>query len=200
MIEQLQYWNTALKNCFERPEIPSDESDPMVQDLIARFNPKICDKTRACAAAAHAILKAGWKCATVHNHRTQLVLDWQNKLQQMPTSFDLTISFLKTGAHANNNDHHGWRNVTVEIKEVEFQTVPAQTLPVPPNAVHQAKPSQADKTLFGVLSSKKNSSSLSRNRVGTSKTKLAFKKSIMLHLMPTKSSQVHPAPSMRKSK
>lgn len=74
MIDDLQYWNTALKNCFERPEIPSAESDPMVKEIQARFNAKDCDTVRAHAQAIHSMIEAGWNCDGEHSHPALLAL------------------------------------------------------------------------------------------------------------------------------
>ncbi|KAI0858308.1 hypothetical protein F4860DRAFT_527275 [Xylaria cubensis] len=76
LVTDLQYyWNNALKTIFEKAEIPSAESTPLVEEIQARFNQKKCDSTRQEYQRMHEILSARWACSC-EEHKSNIRLDW----------------------------------------------------------------------------------------------------------------------------
>ncbi|KAI1178528.1 hypothetical protein F4777DRAFT_100586 [Nemania sp. FL0916] len=112
-VNDLQYWNTALKNIFERAEIPSSESNPLLEKIQARFNQKSFDRARRSYQRMHSILCQRWKC-TCQEHKGNIQLDWHasknpptDKLSFTMPSHSLTqwhrISVNFRATHENNN-------------------------------------------------------------------------------------------------
>ncbi|KAH8162986.1 hypothetical protein CIB48_g5268 [Xylaria polymorpha] len=61
LFDELQYWNTALKNCLEpKREIPSDRADPLTAELVRLFDLKSCDETRENVQIVHEALATAW--------------------------------------------------------------------------------------------------------------------------------------------
>ncbi|KAI0188964.1 hypothetical protein EV127DRAFT_470925 [Xylaria flabelliformis] len=75
LVADLQYWNNALKTIFEKAEIPSAESTPLVEEIQARFNQRKCDTTRQEYQRMHEILSARWACSC-EEHKGNIQLDW----------------------------------------------------------------------------------------------------------------------------
>ncbi|OTA58458.1 hypothetical protein K449DRAFT_436829 [Hypoxylon sp. EC38] len=88
MINDLQYWNTALKNIFEKAEIPLDEPSPLVDEVQARFNAKLCDATRQKYRLMHEMMLKRWSCGC-EEHRANIRLDWHTS--EVLTADNLTI-------------------------------------------------------------------------------------------------------------
>ncbi|KAK7403826.1 hypothetical protein QQX98_010397 [Neonectria punicea] len=93
LIQQLQYWNTALANVFERPEIPQDEDGPLVQKLQAQFNDKTCNIIRKNARCVYNALAQTWRC-NCPQHRANLELSWHSDKSITAGPFTLAISAL----------------------------------------------------------------------------------------------------------
>ncbi|KAI1182767.1 hypothetical protein F5B17DRAFT_170400 [Nemania serpens] len=75
LVNDLQYWNTALKNIFEKAEIPSGESTPLLDKIQARFNQKNCDTARRNYQRMHEMLCRRWAC-NCQEHKGNIQLDW----------------------------------------------------------------------------------------------------------------------------
>lgn len=75
LVNDLQYWNTALKNIFEKAEIPSGESTPLLEKIQARFNQKNCDTARRNYQRMHEMLSQRWTC-NCQMHKGNIQLDW----------------------------------------------------------------------------------------------------------------------------
>ena len=130
LIDDLQYWNSALKNSFEKLEIPSDDSDPIVQELQARFNPKHCDFIREHARAIHRALEAGWNCACLPPHRATLDLDWHYDRPVVPAVFNLTLSFRKSLSSQDPPGQECWQRIWIKVDDDGAQqTAPALLTP-----------------------------------------------------------------------
>jgi hypothetical protein len=128
LIDELQYWNNALKNCFEKQEIPSDESDRTVQELQARFNPKQCDATRENARLIHEALESSWNCVCSHAHRGNLNLDWHCEKPLAPAVFSLALSYWKASDEIMSKKDEHWHKVRVQVEEQDTQQDATATL------------------------------------------------------------------------
>lgn len=84
LIGYLQHWNDALKNCFEKQEVPLDDTDPIVQKIQSLFDPKRCELLRENAQVIHGALKSGWTCVCTPPHRGSIELDWHSDKLTMP--------------------------------------------------------------------------------------------------------------------
>ena len=122
LIDQLQYWNTALKNCFERPEVPAEDEDTKVQELQARFNPKHCDSIRENVRAIHGVLKDGWNCMCPCSHHAAIDLDWQPEKPTLPSVFDIALSFQDTSTQAAAAKYC-WRKLQIKIEKTDSGSV-----------------------------------------------------------------------------
>ena len=118
LIDQLQYWNTALKNCFERPEVPAEDEDTEVQELQARFNLKHCDSIRENVQAIHGVLKNGWNCVYPCSHHATINLDWRSEKPTLPPVFDIALSFRDTSTQAAAAKYC-WRKLQIKIEKTD---------------------------------------------------------------------------------
>lgn len=124
LIDELAFWNNALKNCFEKHEIPSDNSDAPVRELQARFNPEQVDTVRKYARVLHEALEAGWNCVCQQPHQGNLSLDWHEK-QTAPVGFNLAVSYQKLQDDPITPADERWQKILVHVTE-NSQAAPAQ--------------------------------------------------------------------------
>jgi len=130
LIEELQYWNTALKNCFEKPEVAAEDDDSKVQELQARFNHKRCDSIRDNVQAIHAALKDSWNCGCPCSHHASIDLERQSELSSRMSEFDIAFSFRDTTTQGLTPDTK-WRKLRLAIERSDLGTVGPIALPVP---------------------------------------------------------------------
>jgi hypothetical protein len=142
LIEELQYWNTALKNCFEKPEMPAEDDDSKVQELQARFNHKHFDSIRENVQALHTALKDSWNCGCPCSHHASIDLDWQSGLSSRISEFDIAFSFRDTATQGPTAERK-WRKLRLVIARSDLGTV---NLPVPPQQESRA-PSPTPSTI-----------------------------------------------------
>ncbi|KAI0469640.1 hypothetical protein GGR56DRAFT_662314 [Xylariaceae sp. FL0804] len=90
LVDELQYWNVCLRNVFEKPEIVSDESDPLVEEIQARFNQKDYDAIRDNAKLIHETMLRTWQC-NCGTHEGRLALYWHSEKFPSPTRFELAL-------------------------------------------------------------------------------------------------------------
>lgn len=90
LVNDLQYWNTALKNIFEKAEIPSGESTPLLEKIQARFNQKNCDTSRRNYQRMHEMLCQRWTC-NCPEHKGNIQLDWHTSKIAPAGKLSLTI-------------------------------------------------------------------------------------------------------------
>jgi hypothetical protein len=139
LVEELQYWNTALKNCFEKPEVPAEDDDCKVQELQARFNPKHCDSIRDNIQALHGALKDSWNCGCPCSHHASIDLNWQSDLFSRLSEFDMAFSFWDTtlqGATAEPK----WRKIRLIIEKTDLGNAVPVALPVPSQQASRTSP------------------------------------------------------------
>ncbi|KAF2803358.1 uncharacterized protein BDZ99DRAFT_526716 [Mytilinidion resinicola] len=132
LITDLQYWNTALKNCFEKQEIPSDEGNRTVQELQARFDQKQCDAIRNNAGAIHEAIQSGWGCVFPQTHGGNLYLRWHNDKVLDPAIFNMALSYKKTQTGIPYPSDEYWQEIQIRIKKAAAQiplSAPASLTP-----------------------------------------------------------------------
>jgi hypothetical protein len=121
LIDELQYWNNALKNCFEKQEIPSDEGDRRIQELQARFDPKKCDAIRENARAIHEAIQSGWGCACPQSHGGSIYVDWHNEKALDPAVFNLALSCRKAQNGLLSPADECWQKILIRIEKAATQ-------------------------------------------------------------------------------
>ena len=156
LIDELQYWNNALKNCFERQEIPSDEGDRTVQELQARFDQKQCDAVRENVRAIHEAIQSGWGCACPQAHGGNLNLEWHNNKVLAPAEFNLALSYRKVQNGQPCASDECWQKILIRIEDTAVQLLPpaptSLTLPVAAATAPAVRsPSPSKKTKFSKL-------------------------------------------------
>ncbi|CAJ2511462.1 Uu.00g070870.m01.CDS01 [Anthostomella pinea] len=109
LVDELQYWNTSLKNVFEKAEVVSDESDPLVEEIQARSNPKHCDTVRRNARIFHDALAKSWECTCKEGHDGRLQLNWHD--EKVPTSDSFGLLLPTSGPHSR------WCHISVKMEE-----------------------------------------------------------------------------------
>ncbi|KAF7505309.1 hypothetical protein GJ744_001012 [Endocarpon pusillum] len=137
LISDLQYWNDALKNCFEKQEVPLDDTDPIVQKIQSTFNPKRCELLRENAQAIHRALRSAWTCGCIPPHRGSIELDWHSDEPMMPfapPTFSVAFSFTKAQHCQHNPSEEFWQNVQVEVEELKPPST-ADAIAAPANPV-----------------------------------------------------------------
>lgn len=139
LIDELQYWNTALKNCFEKPEVPAEDEDIEVQKLQARFNPKHCQSVRAHAQAIFGALKESWNCACQCSHHAAIGLDWQTTQPAVHSAFDVALSFQNSPIQGASAEH-SWRKLQMQIAGADSGNAAPVTLSVPSEQSSKAVP------------------------------------------------------------
>ncbi|KAH7160731.1 hypothetical protein EDB81DRAFT_782864 [Dactylonectria macrodidyma] len=109
LVAELQYWNTALKNIFEKIEIPLAESDPILDEIQARFNAAHCDKARQNFRHMHDVLAQRWGCSCPE-HGGNIRLDWHTTKISPTDKLTLVIPF---------DGSQNWHQVTVNFQAVD---------------------------------------------------------------------------------
>ncbi|KAJ3580542.1 hypothetical protein NPX13_g21 [Xylaria arbuscula] len=98
--EWRRYWNNALKNIFEKAEIPSLESDSFLNKIQASFNQENCDKARQDYVIMHDMLSKTWTC-NCQVHRGNIRLDWHTSKIALADRLLLTVP-LEGGSQWND--------------------------------------------------------------------------------------------------
>ncbi|KAK7953658.1 hypothetical protein PG988_014352 [Apiospora saccharicola] len=129
LFEELQFWNDALKLCFEKSELPLDTDTPnlTVENIRTKFNSKWCNEIRTQASQIHGAVAGSWRCKC-SDHRASLNLLWHGDQLLKPPS-ELHVAICSTEIPSGNAS---WQDVLFErIKDVtpqEPQPPPPQTL------------------------------------------------------------------------
>ncbi|RYC64754.1 hypothetical protein CHU98_g1442 [Xylaria longipes] len=111
LFDELQHWNTALKNCLEpKREIPSDHADLMTAEPVRLFDLKSCDEARENVRIVHEALVAAWSNCTCHQHPSNVELIWQHA--GLKETGQLGLSVPELGG--NGRDKH-WQKVSISI-------------------------------------------------------------------------------------
>ncbi|KAK3985657.1 hypothetical protein QBC44DRAFT_404018 [Cladorrhinum sp. PSN332] len=91
LVQQLQYWNTALSKIFEKAELPQDEDGALVQSLRSRFDRSACNAIRDNARSVHSALVGVWQCGCPQ-HRANLIASWHLDVKAFTRPEPLTLA------------------------------------------------------------------------------------------------------------
>ncbi|KAI0909370.1 hypothetical protein F4823DRAFT_594727 [Ustulina deusta] len=147
LVADLQYWNNALKNIFEKAEIPSDESNPLLEEIQARFNQRNCDNARRDYRRMHEMLSNRWTCSC-QEHKGNIRLDWHASKIAPADKLSLTIPSDNCSQwhHISMNFH-----TTGNSSATQLTNISGNILPLVPRA---PSPSKREK-LKGLFSTSK---------------------------------------------
>jgi hypothetical protein len=128
---ELEALNKALRNRFEKMEVPSAETvdNRIVKRLHACFNADHCITANQNARILHGALQAGWGCACPEPHKGGLRLAWHTEKRLSPTNFEMALSYKDPSAGAQQEL---WQQIKVSITETmtptsaSSQAIPAQ--------------------------------------------------------------------------
>lgn len=118
LFRELQHWNTALQNCLRKPEVPSDESDPLTSELLSRFDARLCEDARCNAHILHEALAAAWrqKCDS-QKHFSSLQMRWHR--QGFGSAGEFLLAMPRECIQQSACEV--WQQVLVEVIEKEGQ-------------------------------------------------------------------------------
>lgn len=147
LIEQLQFWNDALKLCFEKSEIPLDSDTPnsTLASIKGTFDAQSCVAIREQVGRMHDRVLSSWRCGCP-DHKANLRLTWHTDGLPEPRKFNVLLSYLQ----ASTSDHvpsDVWQQFLFEVEDPSKQAMevpaiitpsPAQ-LPAPDPASHPRK-------------------------------------------------------------
>ncbi len=147
LVADLQYWNNVLKNIFEKAEIPSDESNPLLEEIQARFNQRNCDNARRDYRRMHEMLSNRWTCSC-QEHKGNIRLDWHASKIAPADKLSLTIPSDNCSQwhHISMNFH-----TTGNSSATQLTNISGNILPLVPRA---PSPSKREK-LKGLFSTSK---------------------------------------------
>lgn len=129
LVEELQFWNDALRVCFEKSELPlnSNTPNPTEESIRIRFNSQWCNEIRTQASQIHEAVAGSWR-RQCSDHQARLKLLWHGDQLLKPPS-ELNVALCLTEIASGNAN---WQDVLFEqIKNAtpqEPQSPSAQTL------------------------------------------------------------------------
>lgn len=79
LIDELQFWNNALKTCLDKTELPrkSDTPTAAVEAIRAKFISAGCTQTRLRDVQVHRAVSRAWRCHS-HEHQGNFKLSWHD--------------------------------------------------------------------------------------------------------------------------
>ncbi|KAI1757846.1 hypothetical protein F4782DRAFT_546936 [Xylaria castorea] len=111
LFDELQRWNTALKNCLEpKREILSDHADPMTAELVRHFNLESCDEARKNVRIIYEALAAAWSNCEDHQHPSNVELIWQQAGLKETGQLQLSVPEL-----GENGKEKHWQKIFISI-------------------------------------------------------------------------------------
>ena len=169
LIDELQFWNGALRACFEKSEVPlaTDAPSRALQGIQSSFNAQSCNATREQARQIYVAVAQSWACQS-HDHRGNLKLSWHtDKLLLKPGALSVAISSVDHHANPAEPESESWQEVAFEVIEtptdatgaiqpipsISFSTIPVVSVtPKSPDAL--LHPRKRVKAWFDPQSSK----------------------------------------------
>ncbi|KAK6834322.1 hypothetical protein PG987_009016 [Apiospora arundinis] len=140
LIDDLQKWNTALRACFEKSEVPLNFDVPCstLETIRTKFNPQWCNEIRRQASQVHDAVAKSWQCQC-RAHQANLKLLWhEDQLLKPPSEFHVAVCSTK-----DPSGDVKWQELLFEqIKDSTSQEPgsPPQTLEL---SIRPRKPSKA---------------------------------------------------------
>lgn len=117
LIDELQFWNDALKNCFDKTEVPLENDTPTaaLEAIRSKFNTTTCNNTRRRAARIHDAMSRAWKCQTHEEHLGNLKLSWHTDGEGRTGEQRLSLVFSPVGGESLS-----WYEVACDVVEMEI--------------------------------------------------------------------------------
>lgn len=132
-----------MKNCFEKLEIPSIESneDRTVKTLCACFNQDRCDVATENAQLLYEALSLSWGCTCDVPHQGGLRLIWHSAQSLAPARFEMVLSYDEEVAGVSQVV---WKQVNIAVEQMEPQASKIGPLnpPTPSSRVGFTKPAK----------------------------------------------------------
>ncbi|KAK4458665.1 hypothetical protein QBC42DRAFT_276307 [Cladorrhinum samala] len=114
LIDELQFWNDALKNCFEKTEVPLENDTPTAasEAIRSKFSITACNNTRRRAARVHDAISRAWRCQTHEEHLGNLKLSWHTDGEGLAAEQRLSLVFSPGGGESL-----AWYEVACDVVE-----------------------------------------------------------------------------------
>lgn len=128
LVDELQYWNDALARCFEKPEIPLEDTDPMVEKIKSLFDQEACQSLRANAQAIHRAICSSWACSCSTPHRSNLELGWHgdNRPWNEPNS-TLSVALSFSQSSGTQVGEETWQTLRLVVEKTPSASVTSST-------------------------------------------------------------------------
>ncbi|KAK0736196.1 hypothetical protein B0T21DRAFT_411387 [Apiosordaria backusii] len=111
LIDELQFWNDALKACFEKEEVPLETDTPnaTLEAIRAKFSMASCNTIREHALQIHHAVSQAWRCHS-HDHPGNLRISWHTDGQ----SHNGRLSLFFTSSPSNSVTQ-SWQEVVCNV-------------------------------------------------------------------------------------
>lgn len=119
LIDELQFWNNALKVCFEQSELPLDSGTPSltVERIRTKFNSQWCNEIRRQAGQIHEAVAKSWRCQC-NDHQASLKVLWHGD-QFLKVPSELHVALCSTEIPSGNTN---WQDVLFgQVKDITLQ-------------------------------------------------------------------------------
>lgn len=130
LIDELQFWNDALKACLDKTELPLDYDNPTsaLEAVRSKFDPADCNNIRQHALQIHSALAGAWRCQS-HHHQGNLKLSWHTGTRAMNAK---KLSLIFPSLQGETATSTSWHVVACDIIEPSSAVSPAPApLPIP---------------------------------------------------------------------
>jgi hypothetical protein len=147
LFNELEFLNKALKNCFEKMEVPSVETvdNRVVKRLHACFNADRCIATHHNARMLHGALRAALGCTCSMPHKGGLRLAWHTERWLSPAKFEIALSYRNAIA---GSQREIWKHVKINVAQAMLPTPAAPEIaPKPIVPAKRSFPERLTKTL-----------------------------------------------------
>ncbi|KAK4164376.1 hypothetical protein QBC43DRAFT_300477 [Cladorrhinum sp. PSN259] len=122
LIEELQFWNDALKNCFDKAELPLDNDTPTsaVDTMRSKYDSASCNRIRQRASKIHQVLSRSWLCQSHQQHSGNLKLPWHTGDAALTKEEGLSLLF----PYKATGSSQYWCEVSCDVIEAEQIVAP----------------------------------------------------------------------------
>lgn len=128
LLDELDEWNTNLRICFEKMELPSAEpaEDRTMKGLNARFDIRKCQAVVRNAQLLHETLEKSWNCRCTSIHKSSLRLSWHTAKFLTPKEFEVAMSYEKS---LDSVSSETWKRIRAVFDEPN-RPITSQATPV----------------------------------------------------------------------